>query len=183
MDSYIPENIELIAKDEVFLPVKIYDEIYPKYLISNYGRLYSLKSNKFLRQKTNQDGYMFVDIYVKRKVHHYKVHRLVAFNFVVNMQPDKFSIVHHRDCNKRNNFYINLVWCDYKYNLNCGDTQKKRAAKKSKKIFQFDLDNNLIAEYDNLTNANAITGIPVSTISKRCISGKPYKGYYYRRVS
>lgn len=45
-----------------------------------------------------------------------KVHRLIAFMFVPNLNPEEYNIVNHRD-KSRTNFNIgNLEWCDSEYN-------------------------------------------------------------------
>ena len=40
-----------------------------------------------------------------------RIHRLVAENFIENSKPEERTIVHHRDGNRTNNHYSNLVWC------------------------------------------------------------------------
>ena len=42
------------------------------------------------------------------------IHRLVAFHFVDN--PLRKKYINHLDCNKQNNFFMNLEWCTPKEN-------------------------------------------------------------------
>ena len=45
-----------------------------------------------------------------------KTHRLIAFMFIPNPNPEKYNIVNHKD-KSRTNFNIeNLEWCDFEYN-------------------------------------------------------------------
>jgi len=44
------------------------------------------------------------------------IHRLVAWEFVPNTNPEKFDFVHHLDNDSLNNYYENLEWCDNQYN-------------------------------------------------------------------
>jgi hypothetical protein len=85
---------------------------YKYYLISNYGRVYSLKHCKILKQNFAM-GYF--DVRIKcddGKFRHIKVHRLVAAAFCENPQNKKE--VHHKDCDKTNNHSNNLQWCTKK---------------------------------------------------------------------
>lgn len=45
-----------------------------------------------------------------------RIHRLIAFLFVPNPYPDKYSQVNHIDMNKTNFKRENLEWCDEKWN-------------------------------------------------------------------
>jgi len=93
-------------------------EGYPEYDIYDDGRVYSHKRNKFLKPCKNNSGYDTVNLY-KGDTHSRRtclVHRLVAENFVKN--PKNLDMVNHKDCNKDNNNYRNLEWCDRSYNAN-----------------------------------------------------------------
>ena len=81
-----------------------------RYYISNYGRVLSLCCDgyKLLRPFTCGDGYDYVDLRVNNKDVKSRVHRLVANAFVPN--PDDKPIVHHKDCDRKNNKADNLVF-------------------------------------------------------------------------
>lgn len=82
---------------------------YQYYLVSSYGRVYSLKHNKILKPNVYTGGYF--DVRIKRNdggFEHVKIHRLVAMFFVDN--PQNKPIVHHIDCNNQNNKADNLMW-------------------------------------------------------------------------
>lgn len=176
-------NVELIAEDEIFKTVKIYYVYYPNYLISNYGRLYSLNVKRFLYKGIDNHGYTRFKIYKNGKEKKISGHRLVAFAFVTNPQPDKFNTVNHIDENPLNNKWTNLEWCDEKWNLNWATAQKRRAVQRAKKVLQFDLHNNLIAEFESLPEIKKKLGYNSSVICNRIKSGKPYNGYFWRHAS
>lgn len=108
------------------------------YAATSCGRIWSYKSNKFLRQHKNTSGYLQVCLYRNGKQKFMYVHRLVAQAYIPN--PKNYEQINHKDENPENNCLQNLEWCDAKYNVNYG-TRNKRAAetqinhpKKSKKI-------------------------------------------------
>lgn len=176
-------NVKLIAEDEIFKTVRIYDEYYPNYLISNYGRLYSLNVKRFLYEGIDNSGHSRYKIYKNNKEKKISGHRLVAFVFVLNPQPDKYDVVHHKDENKLNNYFLNLAWTDTIGNLNAGSCQNRRAAQRAKKVLQFDLNNNLIAEFKSLPEIKEKLGYHGSVICNKIKSGEPYDGYYWRHAS
>lgn len=83
---------------------------YPRYLISDHGRIKRLKDQWVLTPRCNGKGYLQVGLYkVKsKKRKEFYVHRLVALHFL----PLKEGKPHvdHRDNNRSNNNYLNLKW-------------------------------------------------------------------------
>lgn len=55
---------------------------------------------------------MTVSLYKNNKGKHIRVHRLVAFAFVENSNPELYNDVNHLDCNRTNNNATNLEWCN-----------------------------------------------------------------------
>lgn len=97
------------AAGEVFEPVAGY----PRYLVSNLGRIYStIRSGRFLRQTVSPQGYRYVSLMGDdgKPVKHL-VHRLVAEAFVP--RAPGFDVVNHADGDKQNNKHDNLEWCTY----------------------------------------------------------------------
>lgn len=93
-------------------------EVYPKYYLSNYGRWYSTKTNKFLKSYLNSSGYERVQIYINHNRKFVFTHiKVVEFfgdkngkNFpkrCKHLRAWGISI-DHLDRNKHNNSYINL---------------------------------------------------------------------------
>lgn len=145
------------------------------YLISNHGRIWSFKNNKYIKTPSHKNGYLFVLLCFEGKSLYFSVSRLVAKYFVPN--PNGYTEVNHRDENKKNNHADNLEWCTRKYNCNYGN----RNANISRPVLQYDLNGNLIAEYKSACEATRQTGCDQSDIT-RCCQGirKTAKGYLWR---
>lgn len=74
-----------------------------------------LVKGRILKYNYNNQGYCLVQLSNnKTKKKPFQVHRLVATAFCDN--PHGYPIVNHKDCNPKNNNFINLEWCTYKYN-------------------------------------------------------------------
>ena len=88
---------------------------YPNYTISSCGVVTNVRTGKVLKPYLVK-GYKTVDIGVRRGDRgNKKVHRLVAEAFIPN--PNKRTIMNHKDGNPLNNNVENLEWCDYTRNL------------------------------------------------------------------
>ena len=106
-------------------PVKGYEGIYS---ITANGRIYSEprmvrrgKTEVFLEgswckvRKPGKDGYRRFRSSVDGDHVDFLVHRMVAEAWIPN--PKKLPQINHKDCNKLNNHYSNLEWCDGKHNI------------------------------------------------------------------
>ena len=99
-------------------------ENHPSYFISNFGRVFSKKSNKVMKNRVvSKNGYQQITLDNSQLL----VHRLVAQAFISN--PNNLPCVNHKDENPGNNDFRNLEWCTYKYNSNYG-TNPSRHSKK-----------------------------------------------------
>lgn len=78
------------------------------YRITNYGRIYSMTSGKYIVSIINENGYYQSLIRINNKNVNVRNHRLVGIVFVPN--PNNYPCVCHDDDNKLNNFYTNLFW-------------------------------------------------------------------------
>ena len=156
------------------------------YQVSNLGRVKSLNYNhtgteRIIISRKNRGGYL----YVKRKT--ITVHRLVATAFISN--PHNLETINHKDEDKTNNTVSNLEWMSIKDNINYG-THNKRASEtqindknKSKAVQMFDRQGNLLATFPSTHEAERVTGIDHSHISK-CCNGKHKStgGYIWRYI-
>lgn len=87
-------------------------EGYTGYAVSDFGRVISLNSAKYLKPKANHKGYMRVhlpDRYVL-------VHRLVAGAFLPPPTDDQTQI-NHKNGDKGDNRLVNIEWCTASENL------------------------------------------------------------------
>ncbi len=85
------------------------------YFFSNYGRLKSVDKatgiERLLQGSKSKYGFLQLNLRFKdNKRQGFYVHRLIASEFVPNMDPENKKFLIHIDCNKKNNFYKNLKW-------------------------------------------------------------------------
>ena len=90
-----------------------------KYLVDEYGNVYSIRrqgcKGQKLSQRVNNTGYMRVDLRNGKEKRSVFVHRLVAESFIY--RPDGCNYVNHKDGNKLNNNVSNLEWCTQSENM------------------------------------------------------------------
>lgn len=169
--------------NEVWKDIKGYEGLYQ---ISDQGNVFSVKRNKTLRPLINTYGYHFVNLHRDGKQIASQIHRLVAEAFIPN--PDNKPQVNHINENKADNRVCNLNWMTNKENMNWG-TGKERSHQKqinhpneSKQIIQMDLNNNVIAIWPSMSEAER-AGFSKGTIWN-CCNGvqKTHKGYKWEYV-
>ena len=87
------------------------------YLISNKGRLKSIKKNgtQILRSPSIRFWYLRTSLSNNGKITQESIHRMVAMAFVPN--PHNKPVVNHIDANPLNNCAENLEWCTAAENL------------------------------------------------------------------
>ncbi len=116
------------------------------YLIYSDGRLFSKKTNRFLKGKIDNVGYHVYSLAISdrlsvsgRKLQKMVyAHRLVAEYFIPN--PNNYPYVHHKDENKLNNNIDNLEWVTAKMNAN-EHLKKSIATRRVPKYYINDLPN------------------------------------------
>ncbi len=90
-----------------------------KYLVSNQGRIKSLKHTmaRLLTAFPNNKGYYRVCLCQNGQSRYYLVSRLVAMAFCENDDPQNRTTVDHIDNDKKNNSASNLYWCSLQENV------------------------------------------------------------------
>lgn len=105
---------------------------YPDYMVSNMGRVWSktrvvnrvyknktigktLQKGRFIKQRADNNGYIYVHLMKNKQGKNIKVHRLVALTFILN--EENKEQVNHMDGNKENNTVKNLEWNTCKENM------------------------------------------------------------------
>lgn len=97
---------------------------YPDYLVYEDGRIWSNKTNKFLKPAYTRAGYASVELFGYNGRKRFLIHRLVANVYIPN--PNHYPQINHKDENPKNNHVNNLEWCTARYNMNYGEGAKRR---------------------------------------------------------
>lgn len=116
----------------------------PDYQISNEGRVWSKKSNRYMKLQKDACGYLRVQLYMGNgKGRTEKVHRLVAIAFIDN--PDNLPEVNHINHQRDDNRVENLEWVSHKEN--------SEKMQKVKQVGKYDREGNLLEVFDTLAQA------------------------------
>jgi len=137
---------------------------YPNYEISNFGRVYNVQHNRFLKP-FYKFGYEHVGLYKDGKSRDIKIHRLVAEAFMTNFYG--FAEINHLDGDKTYNYVENLEWSTRSENmLHAYRTGLKIATnKRAVRIIETD------EIFESLTAcADSIGGYPGAI--RYCLTGK-----------
>lgn len=103
------EVFRLITENEI-------PGIYPdRYEVSNFGRVFDKKLNRFIKLTQRPDGYLSVSLNTNGEPKSYLLHRVVGFFFVPG---DQSLIINHLDGVKNNDHFMNLEWATYSDNNN-----------------------------------------------------------------
>lgn len=164
---------------EIWHDIKGYEGLYQ---VSTYGNVKSLKriikyrNHNYLKQENIMKvfinrGYVQVRLCKKGKCVTKKVHRIVAETFISN--PHNKPCVNHIDGDKSNNHVDNLEWCTYRENsmYYINNFSKDRYSNvKSKRIYQYDIDNKFMKEWKNAQEIYTTLGISKSSICLCCLN-------------
>ena len=128
--------------------------------------------------KVNHSG-RYDRIFLKSR--YVAIHRIIATAFIPN--PNRYDTVNHIDENKRNNAASNLEWCTQKHNLRAYVKNHIENPILVKKVFQCDLNGNVLCEYDGFVEAAKATGINRNAI-RYCAIGrnKTSGGYIWKAI-
>lgn len=142
-----------------------------RYLINEYGEIYSIRSNKLISQRLDKYGYMRCNLYRDNKQVTITIHRLVALAFIEN--PLNLPEVNHIDGNKKNNHVNNLEWVTsrenqlhaFKIGLQKGNKGESNGTSKYKEEDAIKVCELLKQKYTNKEIVNS-TGYSISFIEK-----------------
>lgn len=93
------------------------------YAITSCGKVWSYRSQKFLKPKIKKNGYLEVDLRKNGSHKFCLVHRLVAEAYINN--PFNLAEVNHKDEIKAHNWINNLEWVSHKDNCNYGTRNER----------------------------------------------------------
>ena len=115
------------------------------YEVSNLGRIKNCKRETILKPRKNNKGYLYVDLSKDGKQERFTIHRLVAYNFIFNDNPNEKTEVNHKDKNPLNNTVENLERCTREYNMRYSHKDKIVTEETRKKLSKAQ-KNSLIAQ-------------------------------------
>ena len=134
-------------------------EIYPD------GRVFSQMTNKFLKFRTDKDGYFDVTLVYNSEGNRmpFRIHRLVALKYLE--KPENYNVVNHKDLNKQNNNVSNLEWSTVALNTQHGYNYS--AYSNIRKVKSIEMDGTIhvfpstshAARYYNYSNPTTIQAI------------------------
>lgn len=172
---------------EIWKDIKGYEGLYQ---VSNLGRVKSLYRKiktingyvktvrqKLLKQTIDDTGYYVVSLWKNNKHIRPHIHRLVAENFIINIENK--PCINHIDGNKLNNNVLNLEWCTAKENNIHAYENGLNPSRK--KVNQYDLNGKYIKTWNSIREANRF--YKTSHISECCNNNSNRnitKGYIWR---
>ena len=139
------------------------------YKVSSFGRIKSIRKNKFL-SPYSVGNYLAVKLYDNYRIKVYLVHRLVALHFIPN--PTNLPEINHKDEDKHNNYLYNLEWCDRVYNCNYGTGKIRLGIKSSfnkrKPVEQLTMEGEVVQIFNSAQEAGQCLNKYPSHISSCC---------------
>ena len=151
-------------------------DLYPNYEVSDQGEVRNAKTKKLLSLKKKIRGYVYVHLHQDGKSKVVTVHRLIASAFIPN--PNNLETVNHINYIKDDNRVENLEWMSYSENSGNKNPDKIIVGKQ---IEQLDLNGNILAEFDSISQAAKELQINRGSINQVCLGKlKTAGGYIFR---
>lgn len=139
--------------DEEWKPVPDWENYY---LVSNFGRCFSIRKNKIKPLDVNNYGYSRIQCYDGERRAKIFVHRLVAKLFVPGYQEG--YVVDHIDGDKSNNMFTNLEWVSHSENTKRAYKTGLRIGKYGKVPCFIEINGKRLY-FDSLVNASKSIGL------------------------
>ena len=150
-------------------------DLYPNYEVSDQREVRNAKTKKLLSLKKKIRGYVYVHLHQDGKSKVVTVHRLIASAFIPN--PNNLETVNHINYIKDDNRVENLEWMSY--SENSGNKNPDKIVRKQ--IEQLDLNGNILAEFDSISQAAKELQINRGNINQVCLGKlKTAGGYIFR---
>lgn len=180
---------------ENWKPIKGYEGLYE---VSDEGRVMSvprlvnttMNARHYkcvvLTPSKNDSGYNVVNLSKNGEVKLHRVHRLVAEAFIPN--DENKPCIDHINGIRDDNRSCNLRYCTKLENNNfdLAIKNKSEAHKNqtnqnlAKKVYQYTLDGEFVAEYDSSKEAAEAVGCTRNAITKGCREGIAIKGFIWK---
>lgn len=114
-----PLNDSKIDKNEEFVIIGKYRKYdFSLYKVSKKGNIANSK-NTLISKKIKKNGYETVSLYClkSKKAVIISVHRIVAYKFIYNNDPENKIHINHIDKDRANNHFLNLEWITIQGNI------------------------------------------------------------------
>lgn len=114
-------NIQYMFDDYLYIDPDYSEEVwvecpgFPDYMISDCGRLWSNKTNKFMHPSPYKNGHLRFGLRKNGMYHFVQLSRLMAEAFIPN--PNKYPLVRHLNDIPDDNDLSNLAWGTYSDNV------------------------------------------------------------------
>ena len=155
---------------------------FEKYEVYEDGRIWSYKTNKWLKPKTEKNGYQRVCLYDnegKKKL--YLVHRVVYEAVTGNPIPKGMQINHRSEDKTDNRFFENLELVTPKENVNYGTRNERVSKALSKQVGAFK-DGKLVMTFPS-TQECGRNGYNQGSVASCCRGErKTHKGYTWKYI-
>ena len=142
------------------------------YEINKQGKIRRKETKHILKPAKIKNGYLTVVLSENGKCKTYLLHRLVANNFIKNI--NEYKEINHKDGNKLNNNVENLEWCTRSHNLleayriGLRKQYRNNENKKSKKVKQIILNTKEEIIWDSISEAARKKGYSTGSICRAC---------------
>lgn len=147
-----------------------------EYLVSDDGRLFSLRSNKEIKPNSDKNGYLYYVLCVDGVRKTIKAHRLVAMAFIPN--PEHKPTVDHINTDVKDNRVDNLRWATYKEQMSNPVSRERRKgtaktvglknrgkpSKNQKPVIAYK-DGICVGEYKSITDAAKLLSVNIGKVS------------------
>ena len=154
---------------------------FDKYEVYPDGRIWSYKTNRFLKPQTRKDGYQQVALSDNEgNIKRYRLHRVVYESVSGEPIPEGMDVNHIRE-DKTDSRFESLNLLTRKQNINWGSGNTRRAKTQSKQVGAFKNDE-LVMTFHSIMEASR-NGFHQGHISS-CCNGerKTHKGFEWRYI-
>lgn len=148
----------------------------PNYEVSNLGNVRNRITGYILKGRITKRGYYQVCIKINGKFINQYIHRLVAQAWLSN--DNNYTNVNHKDGDKSNNTVENLEWVTASENIIHAHQTGLISKTSNRKVGAFDIDGNLLFEYNSIQEAANVHSKAKSRNSiVACLSGRQHTAH------
>ncbi len=164
--------------EEIWKPIEGYENFY---LVSNLGKIKSIRNNIIMKPQKLYNGYEIVGLSKNGTTTRKTVHRLVATAFISNIYGK--TQINHINGIRNDNRLINLEWCTPKENIYDAITRNsmngyQNVGGQPKKVKQYSLNNKFIKEWNSIKEAGNELHISQGNIVNCCKNKRYTAGNY-----